>query len=153
LLKEHFGFLDTRFFIEQVASAPTQDVQAMSKAIGCRPTEFDASRVSWNDRRRLYWYDWSDDWPEEASVRFTRDRRTVSWEPVRPACSQWLQQGSSWPGRRAGARCSLSCGGILGEPRVLALTAWTNVQSMSSQGGASITTLPRRINLWTLTAS
>ena len=98
LLKEHFGFLDTRFFIEQVASAPTQDVQAMSRAIGCRPTELDASLVSWNDRRRLYWYDWSDDWPEEASVRFTRDRRVVSWEPVRPACSQWVQQGSSWPG-------------------------------------------------------
>ena len=38
-LKERFGFLDVRHFIEQVASAPTQDVQAMMRTIGCRLTE------------------------------------------------------------------------------------------------------------------
>ena len=52
-LKGLFPFLDTHFFIEQVASAPGQDVQATILRIGCRPPELDAALVSWNDRRRL----------------------------------------------------------------------------------------------------
>lgn len=101
-LRELFPFLDLRYFIEQVASAPTSGVQAMSRTIGSRPTELDGALLSWNDRRRLYWYDWSNVWPEDASVKYLRDRRVVSWEPVRPACSSWLQQGSSWPGESSG---------------------------------------------------
>ena len=38
-LRELFPLIDPRYFIEQVASAPTRDVQAMSRAIGSRPTE------------------------------------------------------------------------------------------------------------------